>query len=306
MICSTSPASGVCARATSARPSAGTARAASRSSGWLRATAAARRAGTAARCRPAWSSGFACGVGGSSVLGCVVWPGGRIATTFWMPEMYLNVYSASSSASRLSSSSRRRRLADPDRAVAGADPAQVVGDRVAAQQRQTALELGSVRTATCSPRRCAPVRRVDAGSVAEVDDRHDGELVDAARSGRAARGGRRSPRALACRCRAATTTTTAGVGPPPLPFASDRDRDRDRADREPREQRRRGAELVRVGERLAARASRRRPSADSCGQRPVGGVLLGRRDDRWSASLIPSATCCRPSGRSRGAGGRRC
>ena len=38
----------------------------------------------------------------------VVWvrPGGRIATTFSTPLTYLNVYSASSSASRRSSSSR--------------------------------------------------------------------------------------------------------------------------------------------------------------------------------------------------------
>ena len=35
-----------------------------------------------------------------------VWPGGRIATTVFTPLMYLNVYSASSSASRRSSSSR--------------------------------------------------------------------------------------------------------------------------------------------------------------------------------------------------------
>src|SRR5690348_1015176 len=52
---------------------------------------------------PALSGGFAVSL---AVVTVTAWPGGRIETTFSTPWTYLNVYSDSSSASRLSSSRR--------------------------------------------------------------------------------------------------------------------------------------------------------------------------------------------------------
>ena len=65
-------------------------------------------------------------VGGFGVSLAVVtvsaWPGGRIDTTFCTLWMYLNVYSASSSASRRSSSSRSVDGVPVDRAVRAPRP----------------------------------------------------------------------------------------------------------------------------------------------------------------------------------------
>ena len=177
-------------------------------SGWSSSGWSSGAGRTAPRCRPACSPGLS-EVGG--VLGQrarqLVWPGRQdrdhvldAADVLERVERELE---------RLAAQQQQavgRRLPDADRAVLAADPAQVVGDRVAAQQRHGArgrVRLDRHLEAARRARRPVGRRLLRRRSPAllEVDDRHHRELID-----RREPVERRDvvgdlPCALRCRCR---------------------------------------------------------------------------------------------------------
>ena len=210
----------------------------------------------------------------------VVRPGGRIATTFWIPLDVLE--RVQRQLERLAAQQQQpvgRRRADPDRAVGAAEPAQVVGDRLAADQRDELERVGRRRPESVWSREREPWRAAGRWSDRDVDARSRPRAGRPARSGTAARRGRRSRARPASPLSGGDHVDHVHEVAWPRPLISDRDRDHDRRDREPDEHRRRGTELGASGARTRGRRSARRSTVTVRRRTPLGGVLVGGADD---------------------------
>ena len=310
VIWSTSPASSVLRQRRSCGTLGGNCSGNVSLSGWLEPRLQLVADEQHARCRPAWSSLFEFDAGGferqrARLLGAT----GRQDRDDVLHAADV-LERVQRELERLAAEQQQpvgRRLADADRAVRAADAAQVVGDRVAAQQRHLASSRGrSGRRPAGRWSGCRWRCRRRGGRVGEVDDGDHVELVDArdpvdrrdvvgdlARTERAAVRrlpvGPRASSAPCCACRRR--------GP--------RRRARSRRSRSRPARRSRRGTCANAGDGRARPMPQPRPTPSGARERRLARRARRRERTICGRSLIPSATCSCPSGRSRAASARR-